>query len=220
MLLGLLAGGSYQRVEQLAGRASLLLVILLVVVGGLVVAARWVARHPDRVRALADRQLDRPWVARLRGRYQRQLAFLARRLRPGGALGLSLTTTVLGLVGAGWAFGAVLQDVLARDELELVDRPVAVFFVGHREAWLTRLLQDLTNLGSVRILLLFIVVVGVGWWLRRRTWRPLGLLAAAYVGADLAFNAVEELVGRPRPPVSCSSRSRAPASPPGTPLRP
>jgi undecaprenyl-diphosphatase len=43
--------------------------------------------------------------------------------------------------------------------------------------------------------------VGVGWWLRRRTWRPLGLLAAAYVGADLAFNAVKELVHRPRPPV-------------------
>jgi membrane-associated phospholipid phosphatase len=44
-------------------------------------------------------------------------------------------------------------------------------------------------------------VVGVGWWLRRRTWRPLGLLAAAYVGADLAFNAVKQLVGRPRPPL-------------------
>ena len=200
VLLGYLAGGSYQRVEQLAGRASLLLLILLVVVGGLVVAARWVARHPDRVRALADRQLDRPWVARLRERYQRQLGFLARRLRPGGALGLSLTLTVTALVAAGWAFGAVLQDVLARDELELVDRPVAVFFVGHREAWLTRLLQDLTNLGSVRVLLPLILVVGVGWWLRRRTWRPLGLLAAAYLGADLAFNAVKELVGRPRPP--------------------
>jgi membrane-associated phospholipid phosphatase len=107
---------------------------------------------------------------------------------------------VTALVAAVWAFGAVLQDVLARDELELVDRPVARFFVGHREAWLTRTLQDLTNLGSVRVLLPLIVLVGVGWWLRRRTWRPLGLLAAAYVGADLAFNAVKELVHRPRPP--------------------
>jgi undecaprenyl-diphosphatase len=136
----------------------------------------------------------------MRDRYRRQLAFLARRLRPGGALGLSLTATVLALVGAGWAFGAVLQDVLARDELALVDRPVARFFVGHREAWLTRLLQDLANLGSIRILLPLLVLVGVGWWLRRRTWRPLWLLAAAYAGADLAFNAVKELVHRPRPP--------------------
>jgi membrane-associated phospholipid phosphatase len=109
---------------------------------------------------------------------------------------------VTALVAAGWAFGAVLQDVLAHDELELVDQPVALFFVGHREAWLTRLMQDLTNLGSVRVLVPVIVVVGVGWWLRRRSWRPLGLLAAAYVGADLAFNAVKELVHRPRPPAT------------------
>jgi membrane-associated phospholipid phosphatase len=202
VLLGYLAGGSYQRVERIAGRASLLLALVVVAVGAVVVGARWVARHPERVRALVDRQLARPWVARLRARYRRQLAFLAERLRPGGALGLSLTVSVAALVAAGWAFGAVLQDVLARDELERVDRPVAVFFVGHREAWLTRVMQDLTNLGSIRILLPLILVVGVGWWLRRRTWRPLILLAVAFGGADLAFNAVKELVRRPRPPAS------------------
>jgi membrane-associated phospholipid phosphatase len=165
-----------------------------------VVTVRWLIRHHDRIIALVDRQLQRPWVARLRDRCRRQLAFLARRLQPGGALGLSLTVTVAALVATGWAFGAVLQDVLARDELELVDQPVARFFVGHREAWLTHLLQDLTNLGSIRVLLPLILLIGVGWWLRRRTWRPLGLLAAAYIGADLAFNAAKELVHRPRPP--------------------
>jgi hypothetical protein len=77
---------------------------------------------------------------------------VARRLRPGGALELSLTITVTALVAAGWAFGAILQNVFAHDELELVDRPVALFFVRHWEAWLTRLMQDLANLGSIRIL--------------------------------------------------------------------
>jgi membrane protein DedA with SNARE-associated domain/membrane-associated phospholipid phosphatase len=199
VLLGYVAGTGWRRVEAVAKRASLLL-LALAATALLVITLRWLIGHPDRVTAAVDRQLQRPWVAGLRGRYQRQLAFLARRLRPGGALGLSLTLTVAALVAAGWAFGAVLQDVLARDELELVDQPVALFFVGHREPWLTRLLQDLTNLGSVRILLPLIVLVGVGWWLRRRTWRPLALLAAAYLGADLAFNAVKELVQRPRPP--------------------
>jgi len=200
VLLGYVAGTGWRQVEQVAKRASLLLLVALIATAALVLVVRWLIRHPDRVTAAVDRQLQRPWVARLRDRYQRQLAFLARRLQPGGALGLSLTVTVAALVGAGWAFGAVLQDVLAHDELELVDQPVALFFVRHRAAWLTRLLQDLTNLGSVRILLPLIVVVGVGWWLRRRTWQPLGLLAAAYLGADLAFNAVKELVQRPRPP--------------------
>jgi membrane protein DedA with SNARE-associated domain/membrane-associated phospholipid phosphatase len=200
VLLGYVAGTGWRRVEQVAKRASLLLLLALAATALLVVIVRWLIGHPDRRTALVDRQLQRPWVARLRDRYQRQLAFLARRLQPGGALGLSLTVTVTALVAAGWAFGAVLQDVLARDELALVDRPVARFFVAHREAWLTRLLQDLTNLGSARVLVPLILVVGVAWWLRRRTWRPLGLLAAAYAGADLAFNAVKELVHRPRPP--------------------
>jgi undecaprenyl-diphosphatase len=168
----------------------------------LVLVVRWLIRHPDRVTAVVDRQLQRPWVAQLRDRYQRQLGFLARRLQPGGALGLSLTLSVTALVAAGWAFGAVLQDILARDELELVDQPVAVFFVGHREAWLTRLTQDITNVGSARLLLPLIGLVGVGWWLRCRTWRPLGLLAATYAGADLAFNAVKDLAQRPRPPAA------------------
>jgi undecaprenyl-diphosphatase len=164
VLLGYVAGTGWRRVEAVAKRASLLLLLALAATAALVLVVRWLIRHPDRVTAVVDRQLQRPWVAQLRDRYQRQLGFLARRLQPGGALGLSLTLSVTALVAAGWAFGAVLQDILARDELELVDQPVAVFFVGHREAWLTRLTQDITNLGSARLLLPLIVAVGVGWW--------------------------------------------------------
>jgi membrane protein DedA with SNARE-associated domain len=48
VLLGYLAGGSYQRVERIAGRASLLLLLLLVLAAAVVGAARWLARHPQR----------------------------------------------------------------------------------------------------------------------------------------------------------------------------
>jgi undecaprenyl-diphosphatase len=201
VFLGYLAGRSYQQVERIAGRASLLLLILVVVVGAVVLAARWVARHPDRVRALADRQLDRPWVARLRARYQRQLAFLAERLRPGGALGLSLTLTAAALVAAGWAFGAVLQDVLAGNEGgALLDAPVQRFFVAHREAWLTPVIRGLTDLGNAAVLIGLILVVGLVWWWRRRTWRPLGLLAGAYLGAWVLSDTIRNLTHRARPP--------------------
>jgi len=53
-------------------------------------------------------------------------------LRPGGALGSSLTLSVLALVAAGWAFGALLQDVVG-DESALLDGPVQAFFVARRE---------------------------------------------------------------------------------------
>jgi membrane-associated phospholipid phosphatase len=202
VFLGYLAGGSYRQVERIAGRASLLLLILVVVVGGVVVAARWVARHPDRLRALVDRQLNRPWVARLRARYQRQLAFLAERLRPGGALGLSLTVSVLALVGAGWAFGAILQDVLAGDEGALLDGPVQRFFVAHRDAWLTPLMRSATNLGNAAVLIGLILLAGLAWWWRRRTWRPLWLLAGAYLGAWVLSETVKDLTHRARPPAA------------------
>jgi len=202
VLAGYLAGRSYQRVEQLAGRASLLLAAVLVLVGGVVLGARWVARHPDRVRALADRQLDRPWVARVRARYQRQLGFLAERLRPGGALGLTLTASVVALVGAGWAFGAVLQDVLAGDEGALLDQPMQRFFVAHREAWLTPLMRGATNLGNAAVLAGLVMLAGLAWWWRQRSWRRLGLLAAAYLGAWILSNTIKVLTHRARPPAT------------------
>jgi membrane protein DedA with SNARE-associated domain/membrane-associated phospholipid phosphatase len=200
VLLGYLAGGSYQQVERIAGRASLLLLLLLVLAGAVVGAARWLARHPERVQAIVERQLARPRVARLRVRYRSQLGFLARRLRPGGALGLSLTATVLALVAAGWAFGAVLQDVLAGDELVLVDRPTETFLVTHREAWLTQVMRVVTDLGGASVLVPLVLVAGLLWRWRAGTWRPLDLLAAAYTGAWALQASVKLLVHRPGPP--------------------
>jgi undecaprenyl-diphosphatase len=202
VLLGYLAGGSYRQVERIAGRASLVLLLIAVTVGAVVLTARWVARHPERLRALADAQLARPRVVRLRARYQRQLAFLAERLRPGGALGLSLTVSVLGLVAAGWAFGAVLQDVLAGDEGALLDGPVQRFFLAHREAWLTTVMRGVTDLGNAAVLVGLILLVGLAWWARARTWRPLWLLAGAYLGAWVLSDTVKDLTHRVRPPAA------------------
>ena len=202
VLLGYAAGTGWRRVERLAGRASLLLLAVLVVVAAIVLAARWATHHPDRIRALAKRQLERPWILRVRERYQRQLAFLARRLQPRGALGLSLTVSALAIVAAGWAFGALLQDVVAHDELALVDRPAQQFFVAHREAWLTPLMRGVTNLGNTALLIGVVATAGLAWRLRSGTWRPLGLLAGALAGAWSLSNAIKLLTHRPRPPAA------------------
>src|SRR5437870_1748680 len=116
VLLGYLAGSSWHHVESIAKRASLLLLLAIVLIGAIVIAARWAARHQQHLRATADRFLERPRVAALRRRYRRQLDFLTRRLQPEGAAGLSLTVSLLLLAGAGWALGAVAQDVVGRDD--------------------------------------------------------------------------------------------------------
>jgi membrane-associated phospholipid phosphatase len=141
-------------------------------------------------------------VARLRGRYRRQLAFLVRRVQPRGALGLSLTASLVALAGAGWAFGAVLEDVLHRNEGVLLDGPVQRFFVAEREAWLTPLMRIITDLGNAAVLAGLIALVGLGWWTRTRSWRRLWLLASAYLGAWALSDTVMELTHRPRPPAA------------------
>ena len=201
VLVGYAAGSSWRRVEHVAKRASLVLLLLVVVGAVIVLGARWLAHNPDRVRAFFARQGDRPLFAWFRRRYQRQLSFVARRFRPGSALGLSLTVSLLVVGALGWAFGAVLQDVLSGTSLDAVDRPVLRFFVRHREHWLTTLMKVASALGSAAVLIPLVIVVGAVWWWRRGTPRALALLAGALVGSELLFQVLKELVGRPRPPV-------------------
>jgi undecaprenyl-diphosphatase len=110
--------------------------------------------------------------------------------------------TVLALVGAGWAFGALLQDVLGNDETALLDRPVQAFFVAHREAWLTQLIHAITDLGGAALLIPLAVGAGLLWRWRTRTWRPLLLLASAYADAWALQITIKLLTHRPRPPAA------------------
>ncbi len=200
VLAGYLAGSSWRHVEQVAGRASLVLLLLVALVAVVGLGARWVARHPERVHQLAARQLDRPAIARLRRRYDRQLAFVGRRLRPGQARGLSLTGGFAVLALAGWAFGAVTQDVVAGDEAARLDRPVLDWFVAHRETWLDDVLNAVTDLGSSAIVVPVALGVGMALWRRRDSLQPLLFLAATYAGAELLLQAIKHLTTRPRPP--------------------
>jgi membrane protein DedA with SNARE-associated domain len=149
--LGFFAGGSWHRVEQVFGRAVGLVLLTVVVVALMVAGARWVARHPQRVRSWAGRQATRPRVGALLGRYDRQVVWLGRRLRPNSAFALGLTGGLVLVGAAGWAFGAVVQAVLAGQEAVRFDLPVLLWFVDHREATLTQVMsivQGLTSVGA------------------------------------------------------------------------
>jgi undecaprenyl-diphosphatase len=200
VLLGYAAGTGWRRVEAVAKRASLVLLLLAVVIGGIVLAARWVANHPERLRAWVDAQLSRPLLARIRVRRRRELEFLARRLRPEGALGLSLTVAVLALVAVTIAFTSIALDVLGARELALVDQPVNELFLAHREAWLTQVMLPLTTLGDGVTLAGLVLAVGLAWRWAGRTWRPLVLLASVQLGAAACWWTVKTVVPRVRPP--------------------
>ncbi len=202
VLLGYAAGNSWRQVEHIAGRASLVLLLLVIVAAAVLWAARGVTRNQQFLVAFAARQSERPRVARSLARYRRQLDFLRRRLRPEGALGLSLTVALATIVAGGWLLGVVAQDVIAGDDAARLDGPVLDWFVSHRTPWLTTLMRVITTGGASGLLIPLALTIGIIWWWRRGTPRALALLAGAYAGSDLLFRAIKALTNRARPPAS------------------
>lgn len=199
VLAGYLAANSYQPVAAIAGRAGLLLAVLLVIVGSIALAARWVARHPDRAAKPLLRLWHAPFIQRVANRYAGQVAFLTDRLRPGAAFGLLLTTQLAMLAILGAAFGTVLEDVIRREELISIDGPVATFIVAHREPWLTHVFEIVTWAGSAVVLVPVLALVGLRLRHTTQSWRPLLLLATSLAGAIALRNLIKLAVGRPRP---------------------
>lgn len=199
VVAGYLAGNSYGRVEQVAGRASLVLAGVVVLVAVVVLTARWVSRHPDRAMAPVRRLTGSGPARRIAHRYERQIAFLADRFRPGGAFGLVLTVELAALVAAGAAFGGVTEDVLRRNELIGLDAPVAQFFAQRREPWLTTTMEAVTWLGSAWVLAPLALALGMMVGRRLRSRQPLLFLVIALGGSTVLAQLIKLLVARPRP---------------------
>lgn len=198
VLLGYVAGGSYKQVERAAGQASLFLVIVGVLIVAVVLGARWVARHPDRVRTRFTSLRALRWVTR----HRRVMDFLGARVSPGGASGLWLTAGLLGLLGIGWVFGELLDQVRDGQGLTGIDRPALVWLIGERTAWLTDVMRTITTVGSPRGLALTALLVAGALATREKSWRPVLLAAPVVLGIELLGSLVKLAVARPRPPIS------------------
>ncbi|HZQ28761.1 MAG TPA: bifunctional DedA family/phosphatase PAP2 family protein [Acidimicrobiales bacterium] len=202
-LLGYAAGDSWRHVEHEVRRAGLLMGVLAALLLAIAFAARWVARHRDRVEAWARSQLERPSFVFVRRRYERQLGFLARRVRPQGVFGLALTVELATLVALAWGMAVVVQDVLADAEHRRLDRPVLDLVVRHRTGWLDTADKIVTAAGSKTILIPLVLIVSAVYVVRRRDrgrWEAPVLLASALAGAWLASESLKALVHKPRPP--------------------
>jgi undecaprenyl-diphosphatase len=201
VLIGYFAGGSYQKITAVTGPAGLVLVTLLVLIGAVTATARWIAKHPERLRALIGRVIDRPRILGLRRRYRRELSFVARRFTPGGALGLSLTVGLVVIGLAGWAFGSILSDVRHKDELATRDSPVAAWLVGHRTGWLTAVMREVTTLGTGRVVAVLLVLAGLLLARKGRRWATAVMLALVAAGTSVLVDAIKLLTTRTRPAI-------------------
>lgn len=198
VLVGYLAGASWRAVGHWIGTAG-------GIVGGLVVLVlllawfwRWLIRHRRAVLRLWLRFTRNHRVVAARRRFAPQIAFLEARLTPGGYLGLHLTIGALILIAAGWAFGAVAQDVLAGDPLTVVDVRVDQWLHRRVTGPLTIFFRVVTALGSGWVVAGIAIVVGA-WLAWKRRWYWLLELALAAPGIALLNAGLKHVFRRPRP---------------------
>jgi membrane protein DedA with SNARE-associated domain/membrane-associated phospholipid phosphatase len=149
LLLGYFVGASWQRAERWIGRASAILGGFAVFIVLLVWLWRWAVRHEAAIKRYWKRFLKQPRIDTLLHRLAPQIAFVRARLSPEGYLGLRLTLGALVLVGAGWLFGGVTEDVLTGDPLTIVDRHVAEWLHSHATPQLTQWMLVVTHLHGI-----------------------------------------------------------------------
>lgn len=202
VLIGYFAAGSYQQVAVVAGPAGLVLVGLLALIGTVTAAARWAAKHPQRLRDALGRVNERPRMLRLRRRHRRELAFVARRFSPEGALGLSLTVGLIIIGLTGWAFGSILADVLHKDELTTRDSPVAAWLVHHRTGWLTAAMRTTTMLGTGRVVAVLLVLAALVLAHKGRRWSTVLMVTIVAAGTSILVDAIKLLTTRTRPDIA------------------
>lgn len=197
-LLGYLAGNSWRRVEHYVGRASTILAVALVTVAVLVLAARAAAKRQDRLRDAWQRFLDRPRIAAVRRRYRRQIAFVAKRFKPGQVAGLQLTAALAALVALGWLLALIVVQVLRRTGLSGIDAHVreALSDQPHRVVHAIALAHDVLSVGGA---IVAFGVTGLALWAFDRTPRALVVLGAALAGGAALPPTVRALVARPNP---------------------
>jgi len=205
VLAGYFLGRSLGVVERWTGQASVLLLALVVLALVLYLLYRWVMRHPGRIEGAFERIGGRRVYAFLESPVG---LWLSRRFSPRGVYGLTLT---LGIVLTGlfsWAFGGVVQDVVARDPLVRTDLAVLRFFHSHGEPYLTTGVNVLEAIFSPGVLLSVAALAGlVLLFLGSRRgdfevrFSGIVLLATA-LGTGALAGLFKILFYRPRPPSS------------------
>jgi undecaprenyl-diphosphatase len=144
------------------------------------------------------RWLVRPRVLAFRRRFARPLAFIQARFSPQGYLGLQLTMGAAVLVGAGWLFGGVAEDVVTGDALTLMDVFIAEWLHAHAFPSLTRFmllvsrLHDPIHVGAAAFVLGLVLLC-------KRQWQWLLIVVLCVPGGMLVNTLMKLAFQRARP---------------------
>jgi membrane protein DedA with SNARE-associated domain/membrane-associated phospholipid phosphatase len=194
ILPGVLFGASLHVAEAVSGRLAVIVLLLAVVIWFVV----WLVTTALRFAV--------PWVQRLRddavARSRQRSTLLARLtlalLDPARSNSHALLLGTVLLLGAGWLFLGVLEDVISRDVLVQVDLSVFHFLQDLRTASVDRLMIVITEMGSVGVLLPLAIVVAL-WLAWRRNWRTAAYWVGVTAFGEVLVQLLKFTLGRHRP---------------------
>ncbi|MER7418234.1 DedA family protein [Micromonospora peucetia] len=183
VLVGNLAGESYETVSRLLGRATGAVLVLVAALVAVVLAGRWLGRNPDPARALAARAAGLRPVRWLSGRYGVLFFLLAMYVGPAWTLLINLVAGLLLLFVAGFAIAWVLGAVVRHSGLAVLDGVIADWFADRRTPGAVDVTLAVVSAlrGSSLIVLVAVVAAVLAW--RNRPWRADLLSVVGTVGA-------------------------------------
>ncbi|GIF67947.1 hypothetical protein Ais01nite_59820 [Asanoa ishikariensis] len=165
VLVGYVAGESYETVSEYLGKATGAVVILLLTIVVIVLAGRWLGRNPDPFRALVARAGALPPLRWVNQRFGVLFFLLTMRLGRGWALLANLVAGVALLFGIGFGLAFVMKWAVDQSGLSVVDDNIAGWFALRRTDPAVDAARETLGIlrGSWLILVVALVAVVLAW---------------------------------------------------------
>jgi membrane-associated phospholipid phosphatase len=176
-------------------------------------AARWYARSAVTPTRPAEEIARRAGEAVRPHRGLRR--HLARRVDRDVASGLLLTLALAATLIGGLVLGTLALLVRRAAFIQHVDNSIAAWAYGHRSGASTSGLHAITNLGNIRLVIVFAVLVVLIDAFRSRSGWPALFLVVVLAGMELADTGVKDLVDRVRPTLDPVAATLGPSFPSG-----
>jgi membrane protein DedA with SNARE-associated domain/membrane-associated phospholipid phosphatase len=194
ILPGVLFGASLQLAEAVSGRLAVIVLLLVF----LLWFAIWLTTTALRFVVPWARRVRDAIVGRARGSNHRFARVALMLLDPASPGSHALLLGALLLLGAGWLFLGVLEDVISHDPLVQADIAVFNFLQGLRTASVDRLLIVVTEMGSVGVMLPLVIAVAL-WLAWRRCWRTAWYWIGVTSFGEVLVQLLKFTLGRTRP---------------------
>jgi membrane-associated phospholipid phosphatase len=192
----------------------LLLLALVLTVGLVVGLVTW--RYPRAATSIPSPTIETAReVGKTVRRHPRLRALLAARLNPETATGLALTIAMIVAISGGVMFAVLAYLIRTNVHLLGIDNGVAKWGNRHATATSTDVLNDVTQLGSIYVVVGLCILLGVAETLRQRSAWVVVFIISVIGGEEILTLTVKQLADRVRPTFNPVAATLGPSFPSG-----